>query len=642
MRSFTYTLLLLLVTVAVSLTAALRLSQGSLEKLFGAPATGVGEYLYKFDTKDIRRFVLSGNGVRAEAVFKDGIWHLKKPWDDRMDPRAAAAIRQFTIGTRVEDIIPEGKIDTAKADLREGTIGIQITDQDGEEMARYLLGRKTEWIHRDEESGEEFPTVFIQPLDDGREGFIYACTGDIHPIFKDGFRHLRDHHPFLFNPFGLESIRIQGSDSNLVMARFDAQAPWRIVQPLELRTDPEAVKKLIEDLFKLRAVKVSDRSEVTLPADDTNGRQKIAIRHFGQEEEVVLEIYPPATPEADTVLATVSDRPGTVFELRLKPLGPGVAEDGSPAAEGSGDEVVSLAGLPDTVNELRNPMLTNIDVESLQGILISPATSEEILVAREKGQAWQYRHNGRMEPINEIAIYRLLKAMTQTKVAEFVSDAAVNLEPYGLDRPSLSLRFASFGNEGFEIVFGQSREGIWYAMRVGVPTVMRLDDEFIFEIFTRSWQWRHPGVWSIPAIDLIGFERDMEGRPPLVLEYDFLTETWKAREGGVDRGPELVTDRANRLLKLLLDIQCDTWLAPDDPDALAALAKPVLRFKLAVKAYDKNAMFTGIEERELVLAPGSDSATNVIFYGRIGNDPHAFLLGPETVRRLAVDLFGDD
>lgn len=644
MRSIPFTLLLLLVTAGLALTAFLRLSEGSLDRLFGPPATAIGENLYRFETKDIYRIRLAGNGVHADCVFEKGTWRMNKPWQDRMDPRAADTILQFTLGTRVVDIIPEGKINTDKAGLSDGTIGVSIEDRHGEVLARYLLGRRTQWIHLDPETKLEDATVFIQPHDDSRKGFTYACTGDIHPIFKDGLRHLRDHHPFLFNPFILQSIRIQGGEGELLMSRNDNKSPWRITKPLELRTDPEAVKKLIEDLFKLRALKVSERSEVTLPPEETNGRQRIAIKHFGEPEEVILEILPPATPEADTVFATVSNRPGTVFELPLKPVAPTLTEGTPPDAPSTpvDDSLVSLAGLPDTINELRNPMLTNIDVESLQGILISPSTSPEILVAREKGQAWQYRNGDRMEPLNELALFRLLKALTQTRVAGFPSDAAVNLAPYGLDRPSLKLTFVSFGTDRIELIFGQARDGTWHAMRVGTPNVMKLDDGFIREISTHLWQWRHPSIWSIPAVDLSGFIRTMEGRPPLEIGYSLVADTWTARENGIDRSSELATDRANRLVTLLVDLQGETWLAPDDEAARKALAKPVLTFSLSVKTIDDKGEESGFTRRVLQLAPASDRPDNLIFYGRVDQDPHAFILGTESVRRLAVDLFGDD
>jgi hypothetical protein len=642
MRSIPFTLLLLVVTAGLSIAAVMRLKEGNLSRFFGPPTIAIGEYLYRFEPKDIHRIHLAGNGVKAECVFEKGQWRMVKPWNDRMDPRAANAILQFTLSTEVTDIIPKGKLDTAKAGLREGTIGIRIENRRDERLATYLLGRKTAWIHRDSETKEETPTVFIQPQDEQSEDYTYVCTGDIHPLFKDGFRHLRDHHPFLFNPTAIESIRLQGSEGELLLSRADVKSPWRIAKPLELRTDPAAVKKLIEDLFHLRALKIAERADVTLPAEDgAKEHQKIAIKHFNQLEEVTLEIFQPATAAANTTFATISDRPGIVFELPLKPIAADVVENkpGTPAVDYS---IVSLAGLPDTVNELRNAMLTNIDIDSLQSIHISPRTSGEIFITREKDQAWQFSDGDGMRPLNELALFRLLKALTQAKVAGFATDAAVNLTPYGLDRPLLSLRFSSFGKEKFTLIFGQSTDGTWHAMRTGIPTVVKLDATFIREISIYPWQWRHTAIWSIPPVDLFGIQRIMEGRPSLDLEYSLTSATWRASEGGIDRNAELATNRAERLVKLLTELQCETWLAPDDTAAIAALAKPALSYILLVKAYDDQANYTGITRRVLHIAPASDRPDNATFYARIDQKSAPFLLGRETLLRLAVDLFGDD
>ncbi|RYD41763.1 MAG: hypothetical protein EOP83_33515, partial [Verrucomicrobiaceae bacterium] len=274
MRSFSFTLLLLVATVSVGLIAAMRFSEGSLDRLLGPKSAVVGDRLFSFNPQDIHRIQLSGNGVKAECIFEKGIWRVTKPWADRMDPAAADGILNFTLGTRVEDIIPEGKIDTAKAGLVEGTIGVRIEDKDGKSLATYLLGRKTEWLHRDPKTKEEIPTVFLQPQDGPHGGYVYATTGDIHFLFRDGLRHLRDHHPLFFNPAALQSLRIQTAETEVVLSRTGGNAPWLITKPMELKTDETAVKKLFTDLYLMRAMKIAERSEVTLPADDVNGRQK--------------------------------------------------------------------------------------------------------------------------------------------------------------------------------------------------------------------------------------------------------------------------------------------------------------------------------------------------------------------------------
>lgn len=663
MRSVAFTFFLLLLTAAVVATVSLGHKGGGLKQIFGTRYTPVGANLFHIDHADldkIHRIQLSGNGVQAECVFENGLWRVKRPWDDRMDPRAAEAILQFTLGTRVVDVIPEGKLDTSKIMLKEGTIGIHIEDKEGKSLARYVLARKTEWTEINPETEQEDSTVFIVPGENNPGNYTYAATGDIHPIFKDGLRHLRDHHPLLFNPLGLHTIHIDGSEGELLLSRTSPQSPWRITKPGELRTNPDAVTKLINDLVKLRALRVTNPAEVTLPSEDTPGRRRIALKHFGQQSEVVLEIYPPKLAESDTVFATVSDRPGALFELPLKPIAPTpLAETPKPLLErdpltgallpakqaAQVESVVAVSTLPDTVNELRNPMLTNLDVTSLQGILIAPATGAQILLARDpgKGARWHYRTaSGKMELANDFSLARLLRAATTTKVLSFVSDAAVDLAPYGLDRPSLSLRFVSFGNEGFELIFGRSGDGTWYAMRTGTTTVMKLDDQFIREIGTNLWQWRQPAVWAFSQVDLTGIDRKVEGQPPLSLEYRWAEQLWKAKINGIDRSAELATERANQLLKLLSNLQTENWLSPDDLDANRALARPVMSFDLVVKTVDEEGEFSGTKRLTLTLAPASDSPDNRIFYGRTGSDPHPFQLGVDTVRRLAVDLFGDD
>ncbi|RYD46682.1 MAG: DUF4340 domain-containing protein, partial [Verrucomicrobiaceae bacterium] len=357
----------------------------------------------------------------------------------------------------------------------------------------------------------------------------------------------------------------------------------------------------------------------------------------------VMEIMPPTTPEADTVFATVSDRPGTIFELRLKPLAPTLAANGTPATNIPPEDLVSVAGLPDTVNELRDPRLTDLKVEDIEGFLISPATGDEIALARPKGARWQVRGpSGRMEQLNEMSLYKLLKAVTETKVTGFPSDAAVDLAPYGLDRPALKLRIATTNDKLVDLQFGQGRDGTWYAKHADVPRVVKLDETFIYEIDTKPWQWRLPDVWNVASVDLAHIEREMEGHPKLKLEYEWTTEAWTAHEGDVNRSSELIIERANRLLDPLLKLRCDTWLAADDANAVRALSKPAMRFTLGIKLRDANNEDAGIQRRDLIIAPASDSPQNSLFFGRVSGEPLPFMLNAETVSRLAVDLFGDD
>lgn len=676
MRSVTFTFLLLVLAVAVTVVAGLQVKEGGLSRLFGAPAVEVGKRLYKFDGQKVRRIQLGGNGFIAECVYdkaewtaecyrvnrevkgKDGQIAREFLWKDRMDKRVAEDIVQFTLGTQVVDVIPKGKLDNAKAGLKEGTIGVNILDGEGRQLANYQLGHTTKWVHYNllEKVQGPTPTVFIQPLDSGRSDDTYASTGNIHPLFRDGFRHLRDHHPFYIDPLLLESVQIQEGEVELLLSHATPDAPWRITKPVELKTNPEAVSKLLLDLFNLRAVQVKDRSEVTFPAESVNGRRRFTLRHFGIAKDIVLTIMPPATPEAETVYATVADRPNTVFELRSKPLPAVPAPAPQPLVPPTGvlpaalpppppptDDMVSLADLPDTINELRDPMLTKLNTGSLQGIRITPSTGAEVYVLREKPESdWLYQDaRGKLQPANVITLVTLVTMLTETKVLGFETDSATDLRPYGLDQPAISLRFVSFGTESFELVFGQGPDGTWYAMRAGVPTVMRVDPRIIPKIATRIWQWRPPHPWSIPEYDFKGFKRTMAGKPDFQAEYDFVQQKWSnVREDNKDRTTELVTARADRLLEALLRLQADDWLSADDPAALEALANPTLRFEVSARRVEE-AVDMGMAFHVLVLAPAEPGPAPLHYYARAGND-NPFRISAKAVERLQVDLFGDD
>ncbi len=637
MRSISFTIFLLLLAVVSGGMVAMRVSEGNLHRIFGPPPTGAGDRLYDFDPALASSIVLSGNGANAHCVLRHGRWQVITPWQDRMDPVFAKAIIAFTLGTRVVDAIPRDEFDEEKKAFSNSAIRVRIEDSNGKALAKYILGPLTAVTHLDPETGEEHPTVFLRPRESGRNDYVYACTGDIHPIFKDGLRYLRDHRPFYFDPRLLQSIRIRNAEGGLTLSRQspDSTSPWRITKPLELGTDRAAVRQLLENLYLLRAKNVLNRAEVTLPSAGEGDVESIALRHFGETGERTLQIFPPATPEAETQYAIVDDRPDAVFELLRRPLAAG--------ANGQ-DDMVSLAVLPDTVNQLRDKTLAHILITAVKTIRILPSTGTEIFIGRETPRdGGLVRLNGEMQPLNPYALQNLIKAFTQIPVTAFVTDAAGDdLSPYGLDRPALTVSFASFGDEEIAFLFGLSRDGTWHVMRGGTTTVAKLDDQFIREIAVKPWQWRQTALWSIAAVDLKTIERTIEGQPTLALTHDFLSESWSASENGQDRSSELSTARANRLLAVLLDLNVQEWLAADDSQAAAALANPALRFSLGIDVVDDEGEDAGRQWRHLAIAPASDSPANRLFYARIDGEPHPFLLGHGTVYQLAVDLFGDD
>ena len=625
MRSFGFTLILALLAVLVCGLAGWQWVQGNFDSVFGAPPTAVGERVYAdFSPADVKYLEVAQNGVNTTFELGAKGWYCTLPWNDRMDPRAAVAIINFTLGLRVEDFAKVTKIDSQKSGLKESAISIRLENSNHQPLAKYKLGRLTPWLATLENLDAPVPTVFIQPRDADHKHYVYSCTGDVSPLFKDGLKLLRDHHPFYFNPTALQKIRIRGEQTELTLARESRQSPWRVVKPLDLATDPKAVKALLEGLYELQAVKISDRASVTLPASGAPAMSgQIALVSFDSEAETVLDIYPPESPESRTVRASVSDRPETIFDLPRKPE----------------PNRVSLADLPLAINDLRDATLTNLNVKSLRGVLIQPTTGTDILITRTPPQPWLATIGGQSQEANEERLFTLLKTVTEGRASGFEADAATDFSPWGLHRPFWKLRFLGQDNQGFELAFGSDGKGGYFVNRLGTPTVMRVDPALVAAIPVRPYEWRHSRLWSVDRTSLMQIERTTGNEPPLLLRYDFdKPDSWSVSRADRDLTSFLNPARADYMLGILEGLKVSRWLAPDDASATTALLNPSLVFKVIEKGTNEGGDFTGLITREVSLAPATAQANPPFYYGRLGADSHPFLLDRDTYLQLAADL----
>jgi len=625
LRSLLSTLLLAAATLALGALALWQFQEGSLNRLLGTPPTEIGKRIYPyFQPENVARITVKSGETEAVFLKTPRGWEAATPWHDRMDHRAAVAIITFAATTAARDLTPRDKIDPATAGLKVGDTEIEMLDAQGESLARFRLGRRTPLLDLIPGENQTIPTIYLLPLERGRRSHIYAATGDILPLFKDGFAYLRDHRPFALNPILLERIRILTSQGELTLDRENPSAPWRITKPLDLPTDPAAVKTLLEGLYNLQASKLSDRSEVTLPIDGTApANSRIAITHFGQENETILDILPPASPAASETLATVSDRPETVFNLPMKP----------------GPDLISIPDLPLTVNDLRDPTLTNLNIAAVRGIAIETATAPTILVSRQPPAPWTVTIGGKEQPANEQRLFDLLKAVTGIRALSFETDAAPeDLSPWGLDRPILTLTFLAENNQTLAVSFGLDKSGNLFAKRKGSPTVMRLDNSILGKIAVRPNDWRHARLWSLSVVDVREITRTEAPSPPLRLTYDWNMEKWKAFRDGKEITASLDPARANFLLKTLENLQVSRWLSPADEAAAKVLETPALTFAITEKTLDEFGEENG--ERTHILTLALDPASQTVF-GKIDSDPSPFTLLPENFLKLSIPLLDE-
>lgn len=682
-------ILLVLVTLAAIGAAVLLTIDDNLSRIIGRTAFSSGERLFPYTKEEMNEISwmrINCGGDMAEFRRRpNGVWWGEKPWDDRMDPRAAAAILQYTYSTSIVDALPLHKIDSAS--LKEFgvkttpiTITLKEMSADGRRsstMARYTLGSTAPWLVDDTENQTTDDTTYMQTDFYGRDSRILVGTGNILPLFKSGIRQLRDHRPLLIHPAMPASIEINNKGQRIALERPspDPRTPWKITYPLPLDTDPQMMDVLLGTLQKLTAVRVYDPEETSVPDMTDDQVTSVSIRNFTgrlagdgkslavEEKPVTLRIYPPSDNSnlAELVKATVSDRKA-VFELAQ--------------TTGSNKEVPGVRNIPLDLNLLRSKQLTDIGDYKITGLSIRRSLQDYPTIVRfvqgdeKTGQqpTWMYTAEGsRYQEVNPDHLVSLLKTVKTGNVAGFASDKATDLAVYGLDNPLLTLTMSLLPKPNEEprppvtVFFSKGTDGSWYARQSGKPTVVMLDNEYMKNFTANALAWKKKSLLSFNRYNLkeMHLERIGSGGA-LVLKFDRLDDSWTASKDGRDETLNINPNRANRYLDELEKMEVVSWLPYTNPEAREALKKPVFRLKLVIQVYkdasrQEHREITGkdgitfsaepeMEEKtiSMEIAPAGEAGFSRFYYGKINTTPYYFILNMDSVRLLGASLAEDN
>ncbi|MEG0143535.1 MAG: DUF4340 domain-containing protein [Akkermansia sp.] len=640
---------------------------GNLSRVIGHSAFGKGERLFPYSKEEMDRINWMRIGTLHDtAEFKrldNGIWWMTSPWNDRMDPRAAAAILQYTYSTDIVDALPMNN--TVRRSIREfgvETSPVAITlkktsdSNNDSTLARYTLGSTAPWIVEDIENKEKNATTYMKTDFYGKNKNILVSTGNILPLFKEGIRQLRDHHPLLIPPLPIPSpaqpqeIRIKSKHQDLLIRRQDMSSPWMIISPIELPTDSHSIQNLLVGLQQLTATKVSDPKDAPLPDVNEDDPLKVTLTPF-EGEAVTLTIYPTDSPSAKTAKAIVSNRQA-VFDLPIE----------------THDKLLpGLAAIPFDLTRLRSKQIANIDRKSIKAISIRPHTGFPVIIRYTEADtnaqthaSWGYSAEGsNHSDINEEQLYRLLKTITTAHVKAFPSDAPTDLATYGLDDPQLSIGISYKGKKPTMLLLSKGVDKSWYAMEFGKPSIYQIDNTFLKAFPTDSLSWKPKKLLAFSRFDLRQIWMERTGKSPLILSYNHLYDTWTAQQNGKDETKNINPNRANRYLASLEKMKVRTWLPYSDIEPAEALKNPIFRLKLVLEIAEEQPeeiavntpeapspdMIAPPEEKtyqkEIILeiAPAGEPGTCPYYFGKVNDSADFFILSMDEVRILGASVF---
>lgn len=668
---FIRTILLGIIAILCLVSAILLTMDGNLSRLIGHSAFNKGERLFPYSREDINEI----NWMRIETAhdravsqrLPNGIWWMSYPWDDRMDPVAAAALLQFTYSTEIVDALPLNN--TVRGSMREfglETAPVDITLKNispqgkGSTLARYTLGSLAPWIipHVQEpgENQSKPPTATTYMKSDfyGDDDRILVATGSILPLFKEGVRQLRDHHPLLLPPLTIPSpaqprkVEINNRGKAIVITRKDGESPWLIESPLPLKTDPAAMQKLLVGLQKLTAFKVHDPKDSPLPDIEEKELTTITLTPF-EGTPVTLSLYPPDAPAAKSVKAIVSDRKA-VFDLPLDTY----------------DNIPGIAAIPFDLASLRTKQIGDIDRRAIKAISIRGKSGFPIILKytesdpnSQRKASWSYDAEGsEHNQFNEEQLYTLLKTLTEGSIKGVASDSPTDLGAYGLDNPELYVAVSLKNSPPIMLLFGKGMDNSWHAMQEGKPTVYQVDESYVRAFPTEELNWKPKKLINFSRFDLRELWLERIGQAPLILKYNHLYDTWEGIQDGKNITVDINPNRANNYLNALEKMKVDAWLGFDNLTAADSLKTPVFRLKLILESVEdeepgNHSLADGEKESEMEsfsektvtkeiimeIAPAGEVGFSPYYFGKINDSPYFFILPLSEVRMLGGSVF---
>jgi hypothetical protein len=603
--------------------------------------------LFNQDLRATSHVVIETADQAKMAFFFDpnnGLWFGTKPWKDRADgPKAIEKLILFARNAEIQDHLEVDEETIKELGFDKTAVHARFKNSLNDTIADFSIGKSSAWKKKIEGKEEILiPTVYLRLKNKGANDHIYLCTdttGDIHSLFEDKFRAFRDHRPFALNITTLQQVRLRRGKTEIVLSHPRPAAPWGLTKPLELATDRKAVMKFLANLSKLEAITLHPTNAITLP-DDAADMLEVAVTTFGSDEEITLKVYPPAEG-AGTRYATISNR-DVVFELPLI------------ATQNTSNHITQL---PNSVNELRSRQMmqwTKHARSDLRSIIVrSPqAPAEPVIVARIPGSPYELiTPSNKKEAIDESVFAELMQKIANTPVKGFASDAAVDLSPFGLDKPSVIVDFVFFESKPMQLLFGKvtrkAEDGTntesYYASLRGTPIVWEVTPDLVSSIPTRYWNWLPKDIWNLPVIDITQFTAQQTGKEKLTVDYNYLEDSFVATLGDKDMSAQLLAQRAKFFLNENHLITAQKRLSPNNAAAIEALKEPAFTASISVQEFDNEGIPSQLGTYTLTLAKSSKSGSSAFYYAKASNIDGYFILSLDAVRKLAaLDLFYEE
>lgn len=648
MRFFTSIILFLIAALMTTMATFLAID-GNLTRITGWYRFKPGmplfskEYISRLNEVNWMRISDLQDTITCERD-SNGVWWIVSPFRDKLSPALVQQVLNFTATARLVDTLPVNH--TTRENMREfgvesTPIKIVLKVPEGERhttLTRYTLGSASPWLADAEDGKTLLPTTYLRTNQYGRDKRIHVVTGNILQVFKNGLESLRDPHPIQVNPEFVRSVSIENTDTQekIEIKRGSAETPWIIQHPIIAQADADNVNGFIGNLSHLRATSIQESVDVELPKSP---QYRISLTAEGMNAPIVLCLYKPFTDEKserELCYATVNDRK-VVFSLQASPK---IQNKGS--YSNLINAICSLPVLPQktlgqvrmshlhvytkdlplSLNQLRSLQFTALDSKDVARVSLRSARGDgAIRMMLIPGDAdsqvedtWMFApEHGAYKHAEKDTVVNFLNSLSNIPVERIVADAESSehmrrlLQLYGLHDPDYILSLLPKPCQVRATLFGQdlslikdrspqvfmlkraiepgTGQHVTYAAEMGGSSIYILSKKLTRQLSFRPNNWKQLNIMKFPISSMRRLCMNYK-EAALVLDYDYIGETWTGTLDGKDITPNINPHRAGHYVRHLQKMKVHQWLEPWDQDAIKALADPVFSIQLHLEIVD--------------------------------------------------------
>ena len=571
----------------------------------------------------VNQLILSTNGTKIVLTRnKDKIWEITEPIQDRADSNIVTKMLE-TITTLKKFEIQEDDTQGKDMGIDDGAVSLEIF-QNNKYTGKVTFGDETGL------SGTVYANWSSNKVNDS-----FFCWAEARNEIDIPFDKLRD--PQLVKSLIEEIQEIEVSDetgASLSVIRKIEKSDWIIDKPLNTGTDSKRINEWLSNIVNLTSQNYIDNSESITASYFNSIYKSIKVKQFDDDEFIIIDFAKSDIQNESYV--RVTDRPGIIFK--------------------AGSEAIKSIDL--NPNTIRDKRLIPFNPKSVIAMNIEAKPDYKVNLLQDNN-GWQIVENSSKTKADRQRIYKILESLASEKVEEFVADAAGNLEPWGLNQPTLKISLKLVGidpkkpkkDDGSPnlidinkelLVKGQLSENQdivqYFATIKGSGSVARLSPAFPSIIPIRTLDYKELYLW--PPFNISSIKKIITTNPPqipLELNYEFETNQWTASIAEENVSQKIDQTQALTLAQQLsLPVRATQWLSKNTGDAEIELLKPTRRIEFILSDSSNTEIKYKIE-----IAPVNRDGNNLLYYARINDSKEICFIDQENFNVLNSQIIKD-